>query len=179
MGALRIAAGELKGRRLVAGPGRPTSGRVREAVFSVLGHDLGSGGVDRVLDLYCGSGAMALEALSRGASTAVLVDQDPDAARSNVDSLRLQDRAEVLGCSVSSAIGSLGSHEFDLIFCDPPYRLAATEMEPLGSKILAALAPAGRIVVEGPAGEGPFLDAPLLFDRSYGRTRVMIHGDDD
>lgn len=119
---------------------------------------------------------MALEALSRGAGTAVLVDLDPAAASSNVESLRLQHRAEVLGRSVATALEAIDTHEFDLIFCDPPYRLAATEMEPLGPKILAAASPEGRIVVEGPAGEGPFLEAPVLFDRTYGRARVMIHG---
>ena len=178
MSSLRISAGLLKGRKLAAGSGRPTSGRVREAIFSVLGQDLAASGADRVLDLYCGSGSMALESLSRGAESAVLVDEDPRAARSNVDSLDLGDRAEVLGVSVAAALESIGAHEFDLIFCDPPYTLAATEMEPLGTKILAALAPRGRVVVEGPAGDGPFLDAPLLFDRTYGRARVMIHGDE-
>lgn len=177
LSSLRISAGQLKGRKLAAGSGRPTSGRVREAIFSVLGQDLAASGVERVLDLYCGSGSMALESISRGAHSAVLVDEDPGAARSNVDSLGLGDRAEVLGSSVSTALESLGAHEFDLIFCDPPYTLAATEMEPLGSKIIAALAPQGRVVVEGPAGGGPFLDVPLLFDRTYGRARVMIHGD--
>jgi len=173
---LRISAGELKGRKLSAGSGRPTTGRVREAIFSALGQDLGSQGIGRVLDLYCGSGAMGLESLSRGARSLVLVDQDPGAAIANVEALGVGVRAEVRSGSVSEVLERFSTHEFDLIFCDPPYRLAATEMEAIEPKLSAALAPSGRLVVEGPAGEGPYLDLPLLFDRTYGRTRVTIHG---
>ena len=173
---LRIAAGEFKGRKLIAGAGRPTTGRVREAVFSTLGQDLGSGDVARVLDLYCGSGAMGLESVSRGARSAVLVDLEPEPARANIDSLEIADRAEVVGDSVQRYLDSLVAHEFDLIFCDPPYTLAATEMHAIEAKLPAVLAPTGRLVVEGPADEGPYLDLPVLFDRTYGRTRVTIHG---
>ena len=173
---LRISAGELKGRKLSAGSGRPTTGRVREAIFSALGQDLGGQGIGRVLDLYCGSGAMGLESLSRGARSLVLVDQDPGAAIANVEALGVGVRAEVRSGSVSEVLERFSTHEFDLIFCDPPYRLAATEMEAIEPKLSAALAPSGRLVVEGPAGEGPYLDLPLLFDRTYGRTRITIHG---
>ena len=85
---MRVIAGELKGRRLVAPRGwkvRPTSDRVREAVFSALG-DVESA---TVLDLYCGTGALAIEALSRGAAHATLVDRDTRAALGNVQSLGL------------------------------------------------------------------------------------------
>lgn len=175
---LRIAAGEFKGRKLVSGSGRPTTGRVREAVFSALGQDLSSAGIARVLDLYCGSGAMGLESISRGARKAVLVDQEPESARANVDSLGIAELVQVVGGSVLGYLDSLATNEFDLIFCDPPYTLAATEMHAIESKLSAALAPSGRVVVEGPSDGGPFLDLPLLFDRTYGRTRVTIHGDE-
>jgi 16S rRNA (guanine966-N2)-methyltransferase len=141
-----------------------------------LGQDLGGQGIGRVLDLYCGSGAMGLESLSRGARSLVLVDQDPGAAIANVEALGVGVRAEVRSGSVSEVLERFSTHEFDLIFCDPPYRLAATEMEAIEPKLSAALAPSGRLVVEGPAGEGPYLDLPLLFDRTYGRTRITIHG---
>jgi 16S rRNA (guanine966-N2)-methyltransferase len=173
---LRISAGELKGRKLSTGSGRPTTGRVREAIFSALGQDLGSQKIDRVLDLYCGSGAMGFESLSRGARSLVLVDRDPGPAIENVEALGVDVRVEVRAGSVIEVIGTLPPHEFDLIFCDPPYRLAATEMEAIEPKLSAALAPSGRLVVEGPAGEGPYVSLPLLFDRTYGRTRVTIHG---
>lgn len=173
---LRISAGELKGRKLSAGSGRPTTSRVREAIFSALGQDLGGQGIDRVLDLYCGSGAMGLESLSRGAANLVLVDRDPGSAVANVEALGVGARAEVRAGSVDEVLGELPTHEFDLIFCDPPYRLAASEMEAIEPKLSAALAPSGRLVVEGPAGEGPYIDLPLLFDRTYGRTRITIHG---
>ena len=93
---LRISGGELRGRRL-RGPRRgsemrPTTERVREAVFSILG-DVGGA---RVLDLFCGTGALGLEALSRGAASAVLVDSDPALAQRNVEELELGDRAEVV-----------------------------------------------------------------------------------
>src|SRR5215218_356644 len=92
---MRIIAGELKGQRLVAPRGwkvRPTSDRVREAVFSALG-DIAAA---RVLDLYCGTGALAIEALSRGAASAVLVDRDTRPALGNVERLGLDRRVELV-----------------------------------------------------------------------------------
>src|SRR5204862_660748 len=93
---MRVIAGELKGQRLVAPRGwkvRPTSDRVREAIFSALGDVTGAS----VLDLYCGTGALAIEALSRGATAAVLVDRDTRPALGNVERLGLAERAEVAG----------------------------------------------------------------------------------
>ena len=96
MPELRITAGELGGRRIRVPKGarglRPTTERVREAVFSILGDISGT----RVLDLFSGSGALAIEALSRGASEATLVDTRPATARRNLESLDLSDRAEVV-----------------------------------------------------------------------------------
>lgn len=175
---LRISAGELKGRKLVAGSGRPTTGRVREAIFSALGHDLDRIGVERVLDLYCGSGAMGIEAVSRGAARAVLVDQEATSARANVDSLSLGPRVEVIGSDAGDYLAAAATNEFDLIFCDPPYTLAASEMNEIEPRLRSVLAPSGRIVIEGPSGGDPLLGLPLLFDRTYGQTRVTIHRGD-
>src|SRR4051795_6137549 len=93
---VRVIAGELGGQRLVAPRGwkvRPTSDRVREAIFSALGQRVVGA---RVLDLYCGTGALAIEALSRGAAHAVLVDQDTRPALGNVQRLGLADRTELV-----------------------------------------------------------------------------------
>src|SRR6266540_6417947 len=92
MAELRITGGELGGRRIHVPKGpklRPTTERVREALFSILGDLTGA----RVLDLFCGTGALAIEALSRGAAEATLVDTHPAAARRNLEALELTDRA--------------------------------------------------------------------------------------
>src|SRR5262249_46787281 len=94
MSELRVSGGELRGRRLqVPKRGvRPTTGKVREAIFSILGDVRGA----RVLDLFCGTGALAIEALSRGATKATLVDTHPAVARRNLESLDLTDRADAV-----------------------------------------------------------------------------------
>src|SRR5919204_4043744 len=97
--ALRVVAGDLRGRRIEtprASDVRPTADRVREAIFSILGDISGA----RVLDLYCGTGALAIEALSRGAAEATLVDTHPQAARDNVVALDLAGRATVVRADV-------------------------------------------------------------------------------
>lgn len=121
---MRIVAGDLRSRRLVAPPPgvRPTSDRVRESVFARLGDVRGA----RVLDLFAGTGALALEALSRGAETAVLVElagQAVDVIRKNVDLLGLSDRARVVRGDASVAVRRFArsGERFDLIFADPPY----------------------------------------------------------
>src|SRR3954451_19272283 len=131
--AVRVIAGELKGQHLVAPRGwtvRPTSDRVREAIFSALGERVEGA---RVLDLYSGTGALGIEALSRGAATAVLVDRDTRPALGNVERLGLRDRAELVRADVGRWLqgtesGDLGSSKgrgrFDLVFVDAPYRLA-------------------------------------------------------
>ena len=126
-GGARIA-GELRGRTLVAPRGRkvrPTSDRVREAIFSALGDDRAGA---RVLDLYCGTGALAIEALSRGARSAVLVDRDTRPALGNVERLGLGGRAELVradaGRWLSAGAAEPSAPRFDLVFVDAPYRLA-------------------------------------------------------
>src|SRR2546423_7974294 len=121
---MRVVAGELGGRRLVAPRGwrvRPTSDRVREAIFSALGDIEGA----RVLDLYCGTGALGIEAISRGAAAATLVDRDIRPALGNVRNLELQDKIDLVRADPTAwlkprATGEeRGAAVFDLIFLDP------------------------------------------------------------
>ena len=172
---MRVVAGSLGGRRLASPPRRsaavrPTSDRVREAVFSILGDVVGA----EVLDLYCGTGAMAIEALSRGAARATLVDTRTALARRNVAQLGLGDRSRVVR---SDAVAYLrrARESFDLVFCDPPYRLADRLEGELDSLIPNRLAPAGRLIVEASTRRPLRLDMPVLVERRYGDTMVRIH----
>ena len=130
----RIVAGAARGRRLAAPPGRgtrPTADRAREALFSALEAQLGSLAGRRVADLYAGSGAVGLEALSRGASAVVLVESDPAAVRclrANVDAVGLPG-AEVLAGRVERVVSRpTGSAAYDLLFADPPYELTDDDL---------------------------------------------------
>src|ERR1700749_1052940 len=123
---MRVVAGELKGQKLVAPQGwkvRPTSERVREAVFSTLGSRV-EGAV--VLDLYCGTGALAIEALSRGAARATLVDRDTRPALGNLERLGLGDRTELVRAEAGAWLANATNQgrRFDLVFVDAPYKLA-------------------------------------------------------
>ena len=174
MAEIRVTGGELRGRRLhVPRRGvRPTTGRVREAVFSMLGNLEGA----RVLDLFCGTGALAIEALSRGAAQATLVDTKPEAARRNLESLGLTDRATALRYDAARFLRRAGPGSFDLVFCDPPYRLAdrlAAQLDPL---IRAALAEGGRVIVETSPESTLPLDLPLINEGAYGDTLIQIRG---
>lgn len=121
---MRIIAGEWRGRMLVAPEGmatRPTGDRVRETLFSMLASRLGSFEELRVADLYAGSGALGLEALSRGAAFACFVEQDPRAVaaiRANVEALGTGERSRILA---RSAQVLPAERPFDLVFADPPY----------------------------------------------------------
>jgi 16S rRNA (guanine966-N2)-methyltransferase len=179
---MRIIAGELKGQRLVAPKGwkvRPTSDRVREAVFSALG-DRAEGA--RVLDLYCGTGALAIEALSRGAASAVLVDQDTHPALGNVQRLGLGERAELVRADVGRWLGEVSptgaAGKFDLVFVDAPYRLAAAVSRDLNEHLPELLAPHGRAVVESSARQPLRLDSmEPLRQRRYGAADVTIYAE--
>jgi 16S rRNA (guanine966-N2)-methyltransferase len=178
---MRIIAGELKGQRLVAPKGwkvRPTSDRVREAIFSALGGRVEGA---RVLDLYCGTGALAIEALSRGAASAVLVDQDTRPALGNVQRLGLGERVELVRADVGrwlgqvSAAGAAG--KFDLVFVDAPYRLADRVSRHLNEHLPILLAENGRAVVESGARRPLRLDAlEPLRQRRYGAADVTVYG---
>jgi 16S rRNA (guanine966-N2)-methyltransferase len=176
MSELRITGGELGGRRIRVPRGardlRPTTERVREAVFSILGGISGA----RVLDLFCGSGALGIEALSRGASEATLVDTRPAAARRNLESLGLTERARAVRADAGRFLRRAEDGAFDLVLCDPPYRLAdrlAADLDPL---IRRALAKGGRVMVESSPERPLELSLPLLAERTYGDTMVRIYG---
>jgi 16S rRNA (guanine966-N2)-methyltransferase len=143
---MRVIAGSAKGTRLARPPGgvRPVADRVREGLFSSLG-DLVAGA--RVLDLFAGTGALGIEALSRGASEAVFVDESPRALATTRENLRrtgFRDRAVVIRSEVGRALNRLGDRGFDLVFLDPPYELGPPELD----ADLAALG-AGRLLGEG------------------------------
>jgi 16S rRNA (guanine966-N2)-methyltransferase len=132
LGVTRIVGGEARGRRLAVPPRgtRPTSDRAREALFNTLNTEMELGGA-RVLDLYAGSGAVGLEALSRGAESAVFVESDHKAAavlQENINGLGLG-VATVHRCTVETYLAAAGADEpFDLIFADPPYAVAANHV---------------------------------------------------
>ena len=171
---MRVVAGEFGGRRLEAPRGtgvRPTGDRVREAIFSILGD------VDRarVLDLYSGTGALAIEAVSRGAEGAVLVDIEPVAARRNVEALGIADRCEVVRADAKRYLRR-DTARFDLIFCDPPYKLADRIGPELTRLIPDRLAERGRVIVESDVRQPLRLELPLDVERRYGDTLIRIHG---
>jgi 16S rRNA (guanine966-N2)-methyltransferase len=176
---VRVIAGELKGQRLVAPRGwrvRPTSDRVREAIFSALGDIEGA----RVLDLYCGTGALAIEALSRGAATAVLVDRDTRSALGNVERLGLGERAELVRADASRWLSSqedaVETSRFDLVFVDAPYRLADRVGQALDTQLPRLLTAGGRAVVESGARRPLRLESlERLRQRRYGAADVSFY----
>jgi 16S rRNA (guanine966-N2)-methyltransferase len=171
---VRVVAGEFKGRRLHAPHGartRPTADRVREALFSMLGEVSGA----RVLDLYAGSGALGIEALSRGAGSATFVERDRRALAAlhrNLDAVGAD--AQVISRDVERFLAR-PEGTFDLVFCDPPYddapRVAATLIEALP----AMLEEDARIVTESDKRNPLLLPLPLVVERAYGDTRIAIH----
>lgn len=175
---MRISGGDARGIRLKVPPGtRPTSERVRQAVFSSLAAALPEA---RVLDLYCGSGAYGLEALSRGAESCVFVDRDEaalKAARANAAAAGLADRCRFRRRDVAAYLKATAKEvPFDLVFVDPPYADESALASALAG-IRAATTAGSQVVVESrwtsksaaePAGYD--LDA----DRRYGDTRVLV-----
>jgi 16S rRNA (guanine966-N2)-methyltransferase len=164
---VRVVAGRRGGRRLRAPRGRdtrPTSDRVREALFSMLGPLDGA----RVLDLYAGSGALAIEALSRGAQAATLVERDARAIeviRANLDALGLgADTARVVHGPAGAALRDASSRG------DAP----ALGRE-LSQALPAVLAPAARVVTESDRRSPLALDLPVVRERRYGDTLIRIH----
>jgi 16S rRNA (guanine966-N2)-methyltransferase len=187
---MRVIAGELKGQQLMAPKGwkvRPTSERVREAIFSTLASRIE--GAD-VLDLYCGTGALAIEALSRGAARATLVDHDTRPALGNVQRLGLADRVDLVRADAGAWLAArarraegdaahvtpTGPGGFDLVFVDAPYKLADLVAEQLDTHLPGVLAADGRAVVESGARR-PLVIASLeqLRQRRYGAADVSIY----
>lgn len=174
---MRVVGGVCGGRTLVAPRGRatrPTPERVREALFSILGSVAG----ERVLDLFAGSGALAIEALSRGASEATLVDSS-DAAiaaiRRNLSALGL--RAEVRRQRALAFLQSARAarHQYSLVFLDPPYRQASTLRGELTGALAPVLAPGARVVAESDRRDPLELDLALRGERRYGDTLIRIY----
>jgi 16S rRNA (guanine966-N2)-methyltransferase len=175
----RIIAGEAGGRRLSVPAGeavRPTSDRVKESIFAALGPARLVGA--RVLDLYAGSGALGLEALSRGAAEAVFVDRDRAAGRAiqaNIDSLRFGDRAVLRLRPVATllAAGPQGP-PFDLALLDPPYDTPALEVDSVLRLLVEEgwLAPDATVVAERAAGS-----SPLAWPAGWGSTWERCYGD--
>jgi 16S rRNA (guanine(966)-N(2))-methyltransferase RsmD len=178
---MRVIAGELKGRRLVAPRGwkvRPTSDRAREAIFATLGDVAGAS----VLDLYCGTGALAIEALSRGAGSAVLVDGDTRPARGHVHRLALGERAELVRSDVLrwlvNRAGQLDAPRFDIVFVDAPYRLADRVGKELDSHLPRLLAGGGRVIVESSARHPLAVESlDCVRRRRYGAAEIAFYGE--
>jgi 16S rRNA (guanine966-N2)-methyltransferase len=172
---LRVVAGAFKGRRLAAPRGvrtRPTADRVREALFSMLG-DVGGA---RVLDLYAGSGALGIEALSRGAASAVFVERDPQAVAAIERNLAAVGVEAVVVRQDALRWLAGADGPFDLVFCDPPYDSASRLAGPLAERLPALTPDDARIVTESDKRHPLELPFPLLTERSYGDTRIAIHG---
>ena len=179
---MRIIAGRFKGRRLAAvrGSMRPTADRVREAVFNILGAEVSGA---RVLDLFAGSGALGIEALSRGAEAAVFVEQHPTALavlRRNLELCGLTAQTAVLAQPVAAALRGLAAQgrNFTLVFCDPPYGqgLVRDTLERLGE--VGLVAPGGLVAAEHSRRDEPAPEYGALAriqERRYGDTVVTFY----
>jgi 16S rRNA (guanine966-N2)-methyltransferase len=181
---MRLTGGAFRSRRLVTPRGdatRPTSDRVREALFSILGHRCAFEGA-RVLDLYAGTGALGLEAVSRGAASAVFVERRREALaalRENIAALGVGARSRVIAGSVEGSTGEIG-HGFDIVFADPPYAdVAAGAAVKALERIIAAggLLPAGVLVLEHASKTAAPSIGPLAaYDsRTYGDTEISFY----
>ncbi len=175
---MRIIAGDKRGAKIVAPKGhdtRPTGDRVREAAFNLIGPVDGA----TVLDLFAGSGAMGLEALSRGAERAVFVESDPEAARAierNLDKLRFTG-ATVVRRDARTALAAEASARrvYDLVIADPPYAEWPELERTLGPYLAQVLAPDGLLVVETAARVEPQLPLDLRTSRRYGSARLTLY----
>lgn len=180
---MRIVAGSARGRPLAGPKGkgiRPTADRVRETLFNVLGQFLDG---ETVLDLYAGTGALALEALSRGASRALLVDHDREAVqlcRKNAEATGFSAQVEIWHRPVGAAVQQLGKkgQAFQLIFADPPYAARVVEELLEGIDQNRLLADGGLIVIEhdkresAPQVHGPFA---RVDERRFGDTQITLY----
>ena len=171
---MRVISGTARGRRLVAPEGaatRPTPDRVREATFNALG-SLGAVVDATVLDLFAGSGAMGIEALSRGAAHATFVDRDRAALRAieaNLAACGLADKATVVASSVERFVAGAGARRWDLALIDPPYAFADDAWLDLLDVLPSDLA----VLESGHAVEPPF-GWSVLRSKRYGGTHVVI-----
>lgn len=171
---MRIIAGAARGVRLAPVPRgvRPTADRVRESLFNSLGQFFDGG---EVLDLYAGTGALGIEALSRGCGRATFVEKNGRVLATLRENLRrtgLEGRAELIRGDASGVLDRMitDGRVFNLIFADPPYRIAASEVRSVVSRVRALLAPGGRVVIE--SGDAPAGKRGVT--RRFGGTFVTI-----
>jgi len=174
---VRIVAGTRRGHRIAAPKGavtRPTGDRVREAVFSIVGPIDGAA----VLDLFAGSGAMGLEALSRGATSCVFVERDRDAARviqANLEKLQLTG-AVVTNRDVAAALRDerTRGRRYDLALIDPPYDEWESHAAALAELLPAVLEDGALVVIETSDRVEPELPLDLVTTRRYGSARITV-----
>lgn len=187
---MRVIAGRFRGRRLTVPRGsgtRPTADRVREALFSMLGDIEG----ETVLDLFAGTGALGIEALSRGAASVVFVERDRlalHALRANLAALGFDETGSEQPASVQvraqDALKALdraiaGGEIYDLVFLDPPYAQAANLGPSLALKLPKVLSQEGVTVVESDRRAPLAIGLPVRRQRRYGDTSITIHGGDE
>ncbi len=180
---MRVIAGSAKGHRLKCPKGRivrPTADRMREAIFSMVSRRIDGA---RVLDLYAGAGTLGIEALSRGAREAVFVERSGRVATSlaeNLEKCRLQERATIVVSRVEDyvAVDPEKGDSFDLIFLDPPYRIANTEVSRVIKHLVERLflAKGGLLVLERSSSVGATTAGRLVLrdTKTYGDTRITI-----
>jgi 16S rRNA (guanine966-N2)-methyltransferase len=176
---MRVIAGKAKGRRLktpVTGT-RPMTDRMKESLFSALGDFSGL----KVLDLYAGSGSLALEAISRGAKKAVCVENARDAIvklEENIEATGFKDEVEVNWVDVKSTLNRPGDERMDLIFVDPPYNMSVTDVQSDLEAIVmnGYLEDDGRIVVHRPLKERRLhpLGLDLEWERNFGQSHIYV-----
>jgi len=176
---MRIIAGSRKGARIFAPKGsetRPTGDRVREAAFNLIG----PGRVEdaSVLDLFAGSGAMGLEALSRGAAHATFVESDREACRAinrNLDKLDLEGATVLCQDALTALRADVRSGtRYDLVLVDPPYRRFSSLQNALIEHLPEILTPGGLLLVETAAKEEPGLPLQQRTSRRYGAARLTL-----
>lgn len=175
---MRVIGGRSRGRRLAAklpASVRPTSDRVRESIFDILGSRGGVEGL-AVVDLFCGSGALGVEALSRGAASATFVDLDPHAlaaVRHNLAAVGLADASVTLvRAALPGWLGTVAPGAFDLALCDPPYDF--DEWAALLDALQAGALQAGTLVTESSAPIGVAAPWMVAKERRYGGTLVTV-----
>ena len=179
---MRVVAGEARGRRLQAPPGtttRPTLDRVREALFNALGSlDAVDGAT--VLDLFAGSGALGIEALSRGAARAVFVERDAGVRRvlaANLESTGLVDRSAVVAAEASAYLDRLAGPDrgptFDLVLLDPPYETTDVRWDDILRRV-GSLVPGATVVIESDAAVAVPEPWHVLREKWYGSTLLII-----
>jgi len=176
VGSLRLSGGRFAGRRLSVPVGvRPTEGRVREALFSIWQPHLDG---STFLDLFAGSGAVGIEALSRGASAVVGIEGDPRIAaglRRTIERLDVPGRYRLVNRPWPVALGQLGDASFDLVFADHPYNFGA--YNELVASVVPRLTPNGVVVIEHSARSELRVEGiPVLDRRRYGASALTFFG---